>query len=74
MPIEVPRPGKLIRVRFIRDVCYAGRDYGPSYPEQVADVQEDWAAFFVCAGYAVRVEQQPAEAERPAKPGRKASA
>ena len=74
MPIEVPRPGKLIRVRFIRDVCYAGRDYGPSYPEQVADVQEDWAAFFVGAGYAVRAGDEPASPERPAKPGRKGSA
>ncbi len=68
MPIEVPRPGKLIRVRFIRDVCYAGRDYGPSYPEQVAEVDADWAIAFISNGYAVRADMAPAAAERPAKP------
>jgi hypothetical protein len=46
-------------VKFIRNKSYAGTDYGPEYPESVADVDVKWARVFIAQGAAVAVVAPP---------------
>jgi hypothetical protein len=46
---------KTKRVKFVRNTCYKGVDYGPDYAEQVVDVEEGWAAEFLHLGLAEEV-------------------
>ena len=53
-----------MRIKFIRNKCYQGRDYGPDYPEQIADVDEKWARAFLASGSAVVAEGESAPLPR----------
>lgn len=69
-PIEITRPSnKTRRIRFVRNKCYAGTDYGPAYEQDTVDVREDWAKYFVARGDAVYVtgdegEKAPASSQK----------
>lgn len=81
MPLEIARPsGRTRRIRFKRNACYVGVDYGPAFPVQIVDVQEEWALDFVRRGVAefvpvgvpvapeVPATPAPAEVAMPAAP------
>jgi hypothetical protein len=44
---------KTLKIRFLRNKAYNGTDYGPSYPEQIAEVDERFAYRFLMTGAAV---------------------
>lgn len=52
-------------LRFVRNKCYKGVDYGPDYAEQVADVEPAWARQFLATGSAVRADAVPAPEVEP---------
>ncbi len=43
------------RIRFTRNTCEGGVDYGPDYPEQVCELGSYRAAYYVRTGRAVEV-------------------
>lgn len=44
------------RIRFIRNTCEQGVDYGPDYPSQIAVVPAHRADYYIYAGRAVEAD------------------
>lgn len=62
MPPETQRQSRDSRtIRFHRNKCYDGENYGPAYDQQVVEVREDWARFFVRRGDAEYVDEDEVE-------------
>lgn len=51
--------GDPMLLRFKRNTAYEGTDYGPDYPEEVAEVDEPWATTFIAQGRAVPADSKP---------------
>lgn len=57
MPLETTRDGndpkrRLVKVRFLRNTCDDGVDYGPDYPKKVATVPFNRAQGYISTGRA----------------------
>lgn len=46
------------KIKFVKNVCYEGTDYGPSYKEDTVDADAQWAARFISSGRAVEVKEK----------------
>lgn len=51
---------KKVKVQFVRNVAYEGKDYGPDYEQDTADVEAGWARRFISNGKAVEVKEKKA--------------
>ena len=71
-PVGFVKTDTTRRVRFVRNVCYGGIDYGPDYAENEADVAANFAWELVNDGRAVIIDDLPAEAEIDETAGRTA--
>lgn len=61
-------PAKTKTIRFIRNTCEAGVDYGPDYAEDTVEVAAHRADYYIGTGRAVEVEAKPAAAPDAAAP------
>lgn len=57
-----------MRLKFLRNTTYEGRDYGPDYEEAEAEVTKDWARRFIASGHAVVVRDPQPEHRDPGPP------
>lgn len=62
-PVEViNEKGATRRLKFLRNTSYNGKDYGPDYESDEADVDPRWTANFLANGRAVEVEAAKSKA------------
>jgi|SRR5215831_1115492 len=73
-PVGFARIDKTRRVRFLANVCFDGKDYGPDYEEDEADVPLNFAFELVSDGRAELIDDGPEEAEIDESIGRQAPA
>ena len=65
MPVEMLNDkGPRRRLKFLRNTCYEGVDYGPGMPAgDTAEVDSRWAPTFIANGRAVAVDEPGAEVQ-----------
>ena len=64
--VQYADKSQTVKLKFIRNVCYNGTDYGPDYKEQVAVVDASWAHNFLQNGKA-EFYQEPKKEESKSK-------
>lgn len=74
MPLETKDPNdpkRPVKIKFIRNTCDEGVDYGPDYPKKVAEVPFHRAAAYIRQGRAVAQDgdEQLKEIEESAREG-----
>jgi hypothetical protein len=65
MPVQFVDKKGFKRLRFNRNTSHNGKEYGPDYPDQECDVENQSAFHYLAQGRAVEVKEKPA----PSLPG-----